>query len=274
VALGTQFKWAAAAQFDSLLSSERFELGLPAESNVRRQPGHASKCDEAAAAPYDPDRIAPGVMAQQIVAEIAVTACSDAIERSDNTARSLYQRGRALAASGKFGPARRDFEAAGAAGYRASRAELAMLVSDPRAGMLDVALAVSLLGQAWHDGVTIAAFRLGNLYEHGVDAPGGKDALLPADEARAWVWYRKGADAGEPNSLARIAGKNDAQNLQLEAFTYYAAAAERARSESWPDMAWRDWRFRRASLARLLERQGMMQSVADEYGKVQARVSK
>jgi len=61
--------------------------------------------------------------------------------------------------------------------------------------------------------------------------------------------------------------------LQLDAFAYYAAAAERARSEGWPELAWRNWRFRRASLARLLERQDMMQAVADEYGKVQARVS-
>ena len=273
VALGTQFKWAEAAQFDALLSSERFELGLPAESNVRRWPGHTSKCDEAAAAPYDPDRIAPGVMAQQVVAEIAVTACADAIERSDNAARSLYQRGRALAASGKFASARRDFEAANAAGYRAARAELAMLLSDPLAGMLDVPLAVSLLGQAWQDGVTIAAFRLGNLYEQGRAAPDGNGTLLAADEARAWAWYRKGADAGEPNCLARIAEKNEVQNLQLDAFAYYAAAAERARSEGWPELAWRNWRFRRASLARLLERQDMMQAVADEYGKVQARVS-
>jgi WD40 repeat protein/serine/threonine protein kinase len=273
VALDSQYMWAEAAQFDALLGSERFELGLPAESNMRRWPGHVSKCDESAAAPYDPDRIAPGVMPKQIVAEIAVMACADAVEHSENTGRSLYQRGRALAASGKFLYARRDFEAASAAGYRAARAELAMLLSDPLSGIPDVPLAVSLFTQAWNDGVTISAFRLGNLYERGLAAPDGKGSLLPADEAQAWVWYQKGADAGEPNSLARIAERHDARNSRLEAFTYYAAAAESAHSEDWPDTAWRDWRFRRASLARLLEREDMMQAVADAYGQVRARYS-
>jgi WD40 repeat protein/serine/threonine protein kinase len=271
VALGTQFAWAEAAQFDPLLNSERFELGLPAESNVHRWSGHISKCDESAAAPYDPDRIAPGVMPREIVADIAVAACADAIEHAENTGRSLYQRGRALSASGKFVPARRDFEAAKAAGYRAAGAELAMLLSNPLAGMVDAPAALSLFGQAWNDGVTIAAFRLGYLYEHGLAAPDGKSSLLPADEVRAWAWYRKGADAGEPNSLARIAERNDVQKSRLEAFVYYAAAAERARSENWPDTAWRDWRFRRASLARLLEHEGRMQAVADEYAKVRVR---
>jgi hypothetical protein len=45
----------------------------------------------------------------------------------------------------------------------------------------------------------------------------------------------------------------------------YAAAAERAQDEAWPDDAWRNWRHRRATLARLLAREGMMQQVADAY---------
>ena len=54
----------------------------------------------------------------------------------------------------------------------------------------------------------------------------------------------------------------------LEAFRYYAAAAEIAQLEEWPDYAWRDWRYHRASLARLLARQGKMREVAETFGQV------
>jgi hypothetical protein len=56
--------------------------------------------------------------------------------------------------------------------------------------------------------------------------------------------------------------------LLLEAFRYYAAAAERAYDVDWPDEAWRQWRYRRATLVRLLAREGVMQQVADAYTKV------
>jgi hypothetical protein len=36
----------------------------------------------------------------------------------------------------------------------------------------------------------------------------------------------------------------------------------------WPDGAWKAWRYRRATLARLLANTGMMKQVADAYGAV------
>ena len=97
----------------------------------------------------------------------------------------------------------------------------------------------------------------------------GAGAKFQPDPAQAWAWYQKGADAGEPTALARF-GERDEQNalseqdplkahaLLLRAFRFYAAAAERAHDEDWPDEAWRSWRYRRATLARLLAREGMM----------------
>jgi hypothetical protein len=100
--------------------------------------------------------------------------------------------------------------------------------------------------------------------------------------SQAWSWYQKGADAAEPNSLARFAERDERialdesdlskQNaLLLRAFTYYAAAAESAKDEDWPDDAWRHWRYRRASLARLLARDGLMQRVADAYASIRGK---
>jgi hypothetical protein len=121
--------------------------------------------------------------------------------------------------------------------------------------------------------VPIAAFVLGHLYEVGVSGlhAVAQDKFQP-DLAKAWTWYKQGADAGEPNALAETDIEKRA-GLLLQAFSNYAAAAERARDGDWPDEAWRQWRYRRATLARLLAREGMMQQVADAYQTVRDRWS-
>jgi hypothetical protein len=92
-------------------------------------------------------------------------------------------------------------------------------------------------------------------------------------------WYQKGVDVGEPNSLARFAARDETSAvaevdasrrnaLLLQAFSRYAAAAEYAHKDEWPDDAWKNWRYRRATLARLLAREGLMQQVADAYSTV------
>jgi hypothetical protein len=59
--------------------------------------------------------------------------------------------------------------------------------------------------------------------------------------------------------------------LLLKAFSEYAAAAMHAYREDWPDSAWKHWRYRRASLARVLAANGMMQPVADSFAETLAR---
>jgi WD40 repeat protein/serine/threonine protein kinase len=281
-ALESQIRWAAAAQFDPLPDAERFRLGLPASIGVREWPDKRSECDESAAAPYDPDRHAPGVTRERIISDIAITACSAPPASPRDIPRSVYQRGRALMARGSFAAARRDFEDALARGYRAAGIDLAMLLSEPSAATLDVPRALALYEQMWKAGLPIAAFELGNLYQHGVSAPGRNNYLLAPDPTRADEWYLKATSAGEPNALARVAGQEERaallaattaqQNADLlGAFRYYAAAAERAGREDWPDDAWRTWRYRQASLARLLARAGMMQEVARAYEGVHER---
>jgi len=279
-----QLAWTEAARFDSLTNTVRFQLGLPPRPNRHAWSANPSRCDGSAAAPYDPDRNAAGVALDHITTDIALAACSGA-GTSDHPARWFYQRGRALMASGKVDAAAQSLEEALAHGYRAAHIELAMLLSQPAAGMLDVPKAVSLYEQAWRDGVTIAAFQLGSLYEYGVSRSGGiKGYLLDPDGSRAWSWYQKGADTGEPTALARFGQRADEAAAAepdptrrilhlLEAFKYYAAAAERARTEDWPDDAWRNWRYRRASLARLLAREGMMEEVAAVYQGVRRQYS-
>ena len=152
--------------------------------------------------------------------------------------------------------------------------------TSPSSRMLDVPRTISLYQQAWKGGIKIAAFELGTLYEHGVlKVDSGGSYVLPPDQVKAWSWYEKGAEAGESSALARFGEKEDRAVLAAEspaersahllnAFRYYASAAERARLEDWPDAAWRDWRYRRASIARVLAREGMMEQVAAVYNGV------
>jgi TPR repeat protein len=167
--------------------------------------------------------------------------------------------------------ARTELERAVSSGYRAARIDLADLLLEDPVDARDRERAIALYEQAWGSGVTIAAFRLGNLYELGEP----RTPAAAPDVTRAWQWYRRGADAAEPHALARFAEREEQDAATekgaeqsaglLRAFHYYAAAAERARLASLPDEAWRNWRYRRASLARLLADEGMMQQVADVY---------
>jgi WD40 repeat protein len=271
--LDVQITWANAAQFDPLSMPERFALGLPDSTDQRRSLGPSTPCDDLAAAPYDPDRRAVGVFLSQIAADAAVQSCS----AKGSSARLTYQLGRALFAAHNYSAAKREFEKAHAQGYRSASVDLAMLLSDPSAGLLDLPRAASLYEDAWKNGVRIGAFELGKLYERGLKSADdeSKYTVLP-DPVRAWDWYQKGVDSREPSALARFGERADTaaskeeirgsrNSLLLAAFSYYAASAERARYEQWPDEAWRDWRRRRASLARILEREGMMQQVATAY---------
>jgi eukaryotic-like serine/threonine-protein kinase len=267
--LAAQILWDASAVTDALSEVDRTELGLPPDASVRSWSNQASDCDRAASAVYDPDRLAPGVLLQNITVYIANAACAAETSKSQHAAQSDYQLGRALLAKKDVNGARQQFETAAAKGYRAAGVDLADL--------LDGAGAVPLYKKAWQNGVLVAAFRLGHLYEYGMQGREiSASATFPSDASQAWSWYGRGADAGEPNALARFAEREESTALTatdaaarntklLQAFRFYAAAADRAYQENWPDDAWKQWRYRRASLARILAQEGMMQQVADAY---------
>ncbi len=274
--LAAQIKWEKSAQFDPLSEIDRIRYGLPADTLAKSWADEGSACDQAAAAFYDPSRSAPGVVQASMAADVANAACAADIASSRAAVRANYQMGRALLAKQDVRGAVKQFELAIARGYGAAQIDLADLLVDPSSGLLDPARAIALYEKAWRDGVPVAAARLGQLYEWGV---AGGDAAAPAariDLPAAWSWYQRGARAGEPHAIARFADRDEKNalglddpvkrnELLLQAFTEYAWAAARAHDEGWPDEAWRSWRYRRATLARLLAREGMMQQVADSY---------
>jgi WD40 repeat protein len=279
--LDAQINWEKASQIDLLSDIDRAELGLPPNSGVLTWSTNVSKCDESAGAFYDPDRLTPGVSTESINVDIASAACSHEIAMPKDSARAHYQLGRALLQRHEAKEARQQFELALSKGYRAAGVDLANLLVDESAAMLDPPRAVSLFEEAWQNSVPIAAFKLGQLYELSMPSAAAGTQPKP-DLAKAWSWYQKGADAGEPNALARLAGRDEQYALaennsskrnaaMLRAFSYYAAAAERAHDQDWPDNAWKNWRYRRATLSRLLAREGMMLQVADTYRTVREK---
>ncbi|HEY0801618.1 MAG TPA: AAA family ATPase [Steroidobacteraceae bacterium] len=274
----TQISWAAAAQVDSIPDIERTRLGLPTDLRVRHWLTKPNACDRATAAMYDPDRLAPGIAQQEINGDIARSVCNTDSVNSAQSGRRNYQSGRALMASRDARAAMNEFELAAAEGYRVARVDLADLLTDETAavrGAADPLRAISLYEEAWRDKVAYAAFRLGRLYELGASGAPGRKSVAP-DLAKAWYWYRQAAGSGQPNGLARLAerdemsavgesGASKRNVLLLHAFVNYAAAADRAMLEDWPDAAWKHWRYRRATLARLLARDGLMVNVAQAY---------
>jgi WD40 repeat protein len=258
-ALPVQLSWAQAAQFDGLTPSERFELGLQPAADVRAWLATASPCDQAAADSDDPDRLASGMTLASIQVDPAQAACVGA-----KTARGRYQLGRVHLAQRQLPLARADFEAALAGGYRSAGTDLARLLLRPDAGPVNITRALALYAQAWQRGVPVAGYELAQLYARGVG--------VTPDQTVAGSWLQRAAQAGEPHALAQLGEQAETravartvaaqQTILLEAFGDYAAAAERARLEDWPEQTWLAWRYRRASLARLLARQGQMRAVA------------
>jgi WD40 repeat protein/serine/threonine protein kinase len=279
--IAAQIVWDAAAEVDPFPKVDRTQFGLPPDSRIRTWKSEGSACDLAAAAFYDPERLTAGLSPEQITIGRANEVCSAETFNPGHEARLDYELGRALFAKGNVNGARRQFELAMANGYHAARIDLADLLSAISMKMPDPDRALSLYEKAWQEGVPIAAFRMGRLYEYGslASVTSEKRVALRPDAFKAWLWYQKGADAGEPNALARFAERDERSalaeadaskrnELLLQAFSRYAVAAGRAYDENWPDDAWRYWRYRRASLARLLASEGMMQQVADAYSRV------
>jgi WD40 repeat protein/serine/threonine protein kinase/TPR repeat protein len=261
--LAAQILWSTAAETDPLSALDRTRLGLPADRGVSPWASEGSACDRAAAAPYDPDRVAPGVSADDIDTGAANSACAAQVSIPHHAPRFDYEMSRALLAKGDVSSARRELEVAVAAGYRAAEIDLGDLLLRTSTLPADMERARALYEKAWHGGIAIGAFALGQLYDRN------------AHELEAQSWYRRGADAGEPNALAQLAEREEIsalsatdparQQQQLKAFSLYAAAVARARLQGWSDDSSRHWRYRRASLARVLAAEGLLQEVADGF---------
>ncbi len=101
---------------------------------------------------------------------------------------------------------------------------------------------------------------------------------IRAETRRGGPWPGVDDKAADPASLGRVANSEELAALDetpsrraallLAAFRHYAQASYEAQQAGWPDAAWRHWRYRRATLARVLAREGMIRQVAQTYSAV------
>ncbi len=174
-----------------------------------------------------------------------------------------------MLAKGDVASALHWFEQAEHQGYSVAKIDLAGLLLDASGVKQDVGRAITLYEEAWHDHVPTAAVRLAALYEQG--APG-----LSADSAKAQHWLKLGVDSLEPEALGRFAEQTEAaaalavaqsekHHLLLKALASYTLASEQARLQAWPDAVYKAWRYRRATLARVLAKEGLLREVVETY---------
>jgi hypothetical protein len=140
--------------------------------NASRIPGGAktsaeetNDCDIQAAHPSDILRLAPGKTDDEIVAVLAMRACSAAVERFPNEPRFQFQLGRALTAMKRPEEAAKAFERAASMGYPAAnfyRAEAALQAYWDSGSESDLDNAKQLLKEA-KDSFAPAAERLRQL---------------------------------------------------------------------------------------------------------------
>ena len=276
--LSEQILWAAASEADPLTDVEARRVGLLGLLTVSTFENRGSDCDRAAGAPYDPDRLAPGVDSSNLEADFAAGVCDKALAAHPHDGRTLYERGRVAVAKEQFTDALRWYTEAVAQGYRAALVDLAQLKTEPTAKLLDGTTAQQLLQQAWSKGVPVSAYRLGRLLEAANENSTRIPGVIP-DAAQAAEWYARGAAVHEPFALGELARRAEMSGLKVtstaeqqrhwrEAFVSYAQAAEFARRLEWPEANLRGWRYRRATLARLLGRDHLMPQVAIDFAEV------
>jgi WD40 repeat protein/TPR repeat protein len=266
----TQIAWQQAAMSDPLSAAQQTMIGLEAAPGSAGHWAGATDCDRAAGAYYDPDRLAPGLLQTEIASDVALAACRQSGTRKDEP-RRIYETGRSLVAQNDIAGAARAFEQAISRGYRVAGVDLGDALQQSESKPVDLTRIANIYRQAWNDGVAMAGFRLGRMAE--------AQSTAPSDQETAWLWYKRAAAMGQPDAIARLGRRSEDLALieatpdkryadLLEALSLYSKAAAIAEAESWPDEAWRQWRYRRSDLARYLAREGMMRQVADAFRNV------
>ena len=208
----------------------------------------ATACDMLAAHPFDPQRVAPGVIWVKIDGKAAVDACKTAVEKSPDVPRLRYQLGRALDKFDDHAAARAAFEIAAKRGY--PRAQGAFGTSLLESGDENrKAEGITWLRSAAEAGDTIAQYDLADHLHEGT--------LISRDLREARRLAMLAAAQGLPEAhqtIAEIAEEGDSStgshpHFEL-AFFHYALAARCALAIGNEDIV----RFateRRAALARL-----------------------
>ncbi len=172
----------------------------PLRTWPRRLPGTrdglahlTTRCDELAADPDDPMRVAPGVRWEVMNQHAAVRTCSIDLVRSPGNRRLLFQLGRALDASGQYDWAEYYYKQAMEQGYSAAVANLAYMHMTGRGRPINMTEAIRLLRIGAEMGNPRTRTDLAKSYLRG--------SGVDKSESEALLWLRLAGSGGWPNAI-------------------------------------------------------------------------
>jgi WD40 repeat protein len=243
---------ARAGQIRTLRDAERRQnyLGPARARSPETLSNKATDCDRLASSPFDPERLAPGVLFESMDGPRAEAACREQVEKHPDEGRHWFHLGRVL---GKQHTGS-DFDAYSAAvafGYAAAFYNLAAEYLEGDTVEADPVKARANFEEALRRGVLVAAKPLGRIYWFGNG--------VEADREKALSLWREAAAKGEPSAhemLAWVAELGrDGLEVDLSTALYHYAVAERRYREAGLAPFAGSLQLTRASLARNLEPQ-------------------
>ncbi len=181
-----------------------------------------NQCDQLAANPKDPQKVAEGVAWKVLNAKAAVQSCRRAVDTNPNVVRFAYQLGRALVKARSHGEALIWMQKAAADGHVVAIYALGRMHAKGVGVKKDPAMAARWFHSAAEKGHAGAMAALGAAY--------GGGSGVPKNDEEAVRWYQRAAEKGHAAAMAALGaaygvGSGVAKNDQ-EAVRWHQRAAE------------------------------------------------
>jgi TPR repeat protein len=185
-----------------------------------QQEAPVTDCDRYAASEFDSTQ--RGVPFEQIIPNIAVPACEDAVRTYPDSARLLYELGRAYLKKGDFEAALTQLRKAGGQGYAPALNEIGTMYSDGFGVPKDEGEAVKWYRNGAERGYVGGQLNLAFMYENGRG--------VPRDYKAAFQWYSKAAAQGSAraeDSLGYFYGQGiGVKRDDVQSVAWFRKAAE------------------------------------------------
>lgn len=246
--LPTYAAMVAAIRLDKSTRARLYFEPLPPQQD--KGPDALDACDRLASHPLDPRRVGPGVAFKDISTEAAITACTEAVARSPDEPRFVYQLGRARSAAGSESDALALFRKAADANYPMAYFSLGHALAAGPEQAKDDHGALRAFARAVELGVASAMGDAGFLIWRGRG--------VAADRASALKIWQAGAQAGDAGSHMRLGwvaelGRDGGEPDLERALFHYAVAVRLYEAAGLADISDTDGvRLRRANIARNL----------------------
>ena len=191
-------------------------------ANVYASDLGATLCDELAAHPDDPMKLASGVTWNNLNAMAALDACAMEINRQPSNARIQYQYARVLDKQELYNEAVTWYQKSAQQGYAAAQNSLGYAYEWGQGIEMNMQDAMHWYHQAAEQGHVQAQNNLGTMYEHGKG--------VDDNEKQAIYWYQKAAEQGNPTAQRNLGlmyskGAGGVKQNDETAFHWYLKAA-------------------------------------------------